>query len=654
MEWWPWGDEAFAEAKRRDVPVFLSIGYATCHWCHVMAHESFEDEAVAALMNEAFVCVKVDREERPDLDDAYMAVCQAMTGRGGWPLTVLLTPERLPWFAGTYFPKQSRGHHLGMMDLVPRLVEAWSTKRDDIEHQAKHVFQHVSTPPATDALAPSPEWQESAFAALAQRFDAEHGGFGGAPKFPSAHTLLWLIDHHSSTGNADALNMVAKSLDGMAAGGMHDHVGGGFHRYSTDARWFLPHFEKMAYDQAMLLRAYSAGYAATGDERYRRVARGIIQFLERDLRHQEGGFFSAEDADAEGEEGKFTVWSHAEIEELLGEDAAQFAHDYGVQPEGNFHDESTGVLQPDNVLYLPGGLPEVDTWAKQREVLLHAREKRVRPLLDDKVLTDWNGLLIGALADASVLLKDSNSLTLANQAASFVLDNLLVGGKLRHRWHHGVVDEAAFLDDYAFLGDGLLRLFEATQEPKWLMAAQDLATAVVAQFEDASGGFHVAANGGELPVSRIEAYDGAIPSGNAMAAGFLWRLGRILGRPEFEEAARRTVARFSGQVAKHHGSFTTLLGTIDADLSGGREIVIVGTGQNAQDMVDAAREHRVPGQVVIHATDPLAKICAWVEPYQTQARETTAFVCRDYACQAPVDSAMALRKILKVNSADDF
>ncbi len=615
-----------------------------------MAHESFEDEAVAGLMNEAFVCVKVDREERPDLDDAYMAVCQAMTGRGGWPLTVLLTPEKKPWFAGTYFPKASRGHHLGMMDLVPRLTEAWGTKREDIEAQAASVLQHVSTPPpqSDGAILPDASWLDGAYEALVARFDAEHGGFGGAPKFPSAHNLLWLLDRHRASGESKALHMVQKTLDGMAAGGMHDHVGGGFHRYSTDERWFLPHFEKMAYDQAMLLRAYAACYAATGDARYARVAAGIVQFLERDLRHSDGGFFSAEDADAEGEEGKFTVWSFQEIKKLLGEAAEPFAAAHGASPEGNFHDESTGAPQPDNVLFLPDGFPADDRWQAERAILLEAREKRVRPLLDDKVLTDWNGLLIGALADASVALGDAHALELAESAAGFVLDKLVVGGELRHRWHEGRVDDRAFADDYAFLGDGLLRLFEATQEARWLVAAVPLAEALLNDFQDAAGGFHLAAGGGELPVSRVEAYDGAIPAGNAVAASFLWRLGRMTGRSEFEEAAERVVSRFSAQLARHPGAFTTLLDTVQAMRGGGREVVVTGKGADAVAMLHMARANRVPGQVVLHRTEAVAAVCPWIKNHpEPAAGGALAYVCQDRACQAPVDSVDRLHRALR-------
>ncbi len=645
VDWWPWGEEAFAEAARRDVPGFLSVGYATCHWCHVMAHESFEDEAVAALLNEAFVCVKVDREERPDVDDAYMAVCQAMTGRGGWPLTVLLTPDKRPWFAGTYFPKASRGHHLGMLDLVPRLQTAWTEKREQLVHQAGHVLEHVA-PPTTQGQAPSWQWSQAAFDALSARFDAEHGGFGGAPKFPSPHTLLWLLSHHDRTGDARALDMVRRTLDAMAAGGVHDHVGGGFHRYSTDERWFLPHFEKMLYDQATLLRAYAAAYAATGDARYARVASGIVAYLERDLRHPEGGLYSAEDADAEGEEGKFTVWSAQELRDLLGEKAEAFMEAHGARPDGNFHDEATGQPMPDNILHLPDGYPGDDPWRAQREVLLRARDERVRPLLDDKVLTDWNGLAVGALADAAVATGDASWLHLAEQAAGFVLDRLRTpDGALLHRWHDGRVDDRAFLDDHAFLGDGLLRLFEATQDARWLEAAVRVAEDLLG-FEADGGGFRISRDD-DVPVSRVEAYDGALPSGNAVAANLLWRVGRITGDDRFEAAAERTVQRFSAQAATHPAAFTALLETVEAMLGGGREVVVAGAGPEAEAMLHAARAHRVAGQVVLHATPEVAAIAPWVAEYPAGPdAPARAYVCRDRACRAPVDSTEALRSAL--------
>src|ERR1041385_1645618 len=495
VDWWPWGEAAFAEARRRDVPVFLSIGYATCHWCHVMAHESFEDEQAARLLNEAFVCVKVDREERPDVDDAYMAVCQAMTGSGGWPLTVFTAPDKRPFLATTYVPKTSRFGRLGLLELVPKITAAWADRRDDLMAQAGHVLEHVAAGSAAPGELPA-NVLEKAEAGLARRFDRELGGFGGAPKFPSPHTLLFLLRRHARTKDAAALDMVVRTLDAMAAGGIHDHLGGGFHRYSTDAAWLLPHFEKMLYDQAMLAMAYTEAFQATGEARFAAVARSTLDYVLRDLADPAGGVRCAEDADSEGVGGKFYVWTKDEIEEILGAEAPAFCAAYGVAAEGNVHDEATHRTTGANVLHLSRPLVD-DRFASARAKLLAARNERVRPLLDDKVLVDWNGLAIAALAKAGTALGEPRFVQAAVTAARFVQKEMRrPDGRLRHRWKAGAKDGTGFLDDHAFLLWGLLELYDATLDPAWLEWAIEVAEGL-RHFRDEAGGWFLSPTDGE-------------------------------------------------------------------------------------------------------------------------------------------------------------
>ena len=666
VDWRPWGDAAFEEARRRDVPVLVSIGYATCHWCHVMAHESFEDDAVAAAMNAAFVNVKVDREERPDIDDACMAVCQAMTGSGGWPLTVLMAPDRRIFFAGTYFPKASRHGRIGMLDLVPRVTELWRTKRAELMAQADHVMMHVNGTPhahgdeAVGEPAPQPiglgrSILDDGRDALAKRFDAARGGFGGAPKFPSPHQLMFLLRHWSRTKDADTLRMVSRTLHAMADGGLHDHVGGGFHRYSTDPAWLLPHFEKMLYDQAMLAMAYSEAYQATGEERFAAVTRGILDYVLRDLSDPAGGFRCAEDADSEGEEGKFYVWTKAELEALLGADAKLVAAAYGVAREGNFHDEATHQLTGANILHLARPLAEVAkaqattvqameaTLARARATLLAARSKRVRPQLDDKVLTDWNGLAIAAFAKAGQALGEPKYLAAAAGAARFLKSRMTDGqGRLLHRWHDGRKDARSFLDDHAFLLWGLVELYGATHEPAWLEAATAVARQLTERFPDGHGGFTLSPKGGEsLGVQRRDAYDGALPSGNSAAAYALLKLGLLTGDPAWTAAGQGVLDSFSAQLADHPAAFTMMLCALDLDVGPTRELVVAGDGKAALDLLAAAAGFQ-PRLVVLHASPALAKAAPWTAQHKAPKGGALAFLCEGQACKAPTADATAL------------
>lgn len=618
VDWWPWSQEAFEEARRRDVPVFLSIGYATCHWCHVMAHESFEDDEAAKLLNEAFVCIKVDREERPDIDDTYMAAMQASGGRGGWPLTVVLDHEKRPWFTATYIPKHGRGRHMGLMDLVPRLTEAWQTKREEIERSAQHLISHLDSP-RTDPERPPADLVAQAAKALAARFDPEHGGFGQAPKFPSPHQITLLLRH----GTEPSIQMARATLDAMAAGGIHDHVGGGFHRYSTDRTWLLPHFEKMLYDQATLLDAYTQAWQRTQDPQYQTVAEGIVTYVLRDLRHAKGGFFSGEDADSEGEEGTFYVWHHDELTPHLNPTR------FGARPGGNFHDEATGQPDPRNILHVPAGT-ELASLRPDLDRLLAIRSKRIRPLRDEKILADWNGIWITSLARAAMAFERNDWLDAAADGGRFLLDEMDAGGQLRHRWREGVVDDDAFLDDHAGVGLAFVTLFEATGDGTWLQPAEHLAERLTERFQD--GAFLLAPKDGAFRLARrAEAYDGAMPSGNSLAVAFLARLGRITDASHLD-AAWTCVDALGTQVRVAPQAYCALAQAL-ADLDG-REVVI-----SDPQLWSTAWQAFAPDALRIKTG---ATGVPWIEAHETPA----AYVCRQQSCQAPVYDAESLRAAL--------
>ncbi|MEA3191406.1 MAG: uncharacterized protein QOD77_1988 [Thermoplasmata archaeon] len=653
VEWWPWGEAAFAEARRRDVPVFLSIGYATCHWCHVMAHESFEDAEVARRMNEAFVCVKVDREERPDLDDAYMAACQLMTGAGGWPLTVLLTHGKKPFFAGTYFPKETRHGRIGMMDLPGRVAEAWRAQRKELEAQADHLMLHVTGEPHGHDDEPATQKPAALDLgvlrrggdALAARFDPEHGGFGGSPKFPSPHILLFLL-RLADRGDAEAEAMVVATLEKMAAGGVRDHLGGGFHRYSTDPEWRLPHFEKMLYDQAMLAMAYVEAHQRTGRAGFAEVARSTLDYVLRDLHDPAGGFRCAEDADSEGEEGTFYLWRRDEILAALGpRDGAAFCQAYGVTAEGNFLDEATKRRTGANVLHRVGDVAGLEA-AHAR--LAAVRAKRERPLLDDKVLTDWNGLALAAFAKAAVALAEPRYAEAATRAAAFLRDKMRQpDGRLRHRHHHGQADEVAFLDDHAFLLWGLVELYGATFDAAHLAWAVEVAGQLEARFLHPSGAFQQAPkDADELGAARREAYDGALPSGNSAAAYALHKLGLLTGEPRWTRLANGVADAFAAGLAASPPAYAMMLCALDLALGPTREAVVAGTGPDADAMVRLLQAGHAPRTVVLRATPALAKAAPWTKEHLARGGAATAYVCEGHACKAPATDLRQLREAL--------
>jgi uncharacterized protein YyaL (SSP411 family) len=640
VAWWPWGDEAFAEAQRRDVPVFLSVGYSTCHWCHVMAHESFEDADVARLLNDAFVCVKVDREERPDVDDAYMAACQAMTGRGGWPLTAVLDHERRAWFAGTYFPRTTRGHLIGMTDLVPRLATAWRDQRDDVTADATHLAQHLAQPPEAPSD-PDPDWHARVVGWLRDAYDPQHGGFGRAPKFPTPHVVAYAL--HDDTTRAAALHTLAAIADG----GIHDHVGGGFHRYSTDGEWRLPHFEKMLYDQAGLLGAYAQAWRLTGDRRWRNVCADIVGYVVRDLRADDGAFFAAEDADSDdgtghAEEGAFYVWTRAEVERVLGADARAFCRAFDVRRNGNHADEATGQATAKNVLFCVGS---ADTdWTDALARLRKARDKRPRPHRDEKVLADWNGLMIAALSGAGAALGEAGWVQRAVRAADALSARLGDGAALLHvaRPGGGV---PAFLADHAAVGAAAFALFEATHDVRWLVQARGHTDAIRADFQDGAGRLHASRRDGEkLPGRATPAGDGAVPSPAATAIALLARVGLATADSAYDDAAWRALRGVAPAVTRAPAAHAAVVAAARI-VTHGVEVVVTGTGVDADALLAAARLHGGPASVLIHAEGRGVRAeLAWLGD---MTDDVAAYVCRDHACERPVRTAETLRRAFR-------
>ena len=655
VDWHPWGDEAFARAREENKLVFLSVGYSTCHWCHVMEHESFEDEEVAALLNRHFVCVKVDREERPDVDKIYMDVTQAMTGSGGWPMTVVLTPDRKPFFAGTYFPKSGRYGKPGMMDLIPQLAEAWKSKRDIIEKSADQITAHLQTMNAGQA---GPDMNEDTlrrgYEQLQGRFDRDRGGFGSAPKFPTPHHLTFLLRTWKRSGDSSAVEMVEKTLTAMRLGGIYDHVGFGFHRYSTDEKWLLPHFEKMLYDQALLSLAYIEAWLATRNPLYEQTAREIFTYVLRDMTSPEGGFYSAEDADAEGVEGKFNVWTTGEIETVLGpEDAAFYIETFHCLPAGNFtHEAGGGHVSPDNIPHLSTTAPLRDPAVAARldplrQQLFDAREKRVHPLKDDKILTDWNGLMIAAMARGGSALGDDRYVAAARRAADFMLAKLRdKNGRLLKRSRLGKAGLPGHVEDYAFAVWGLLNLYEATYEVRYLAEAKALNDILLKHFWDPAGGglFITADDGEELLVRGKEIYDGAIPSGNSVSALNLLRLARMTGHTDYEDRAGALMRAFSGTVDASPMAFTQLMSALDFALGPTFEVVIVGNpdADDTRAMVAALRSAYLPGLVSIlrdpQSPNDLAALVPYTKEMTMREDKATAYVCRNFACNQPTTS----------------
>ncbi len=663
VDWYPWGDEAFERAMIDDKPVFLSIGYATCHWCHVMAHESFEDAGVAALLNKDFVCIKVDREERPDIDSVYMSVCQMMTGQGGWPLTIVLTPEKKPFFAGTYLPREARSGMHGLLELLPRITKLWQEKRNDLTASAEEIasaLQKISESPGNSY--PDISLLQEGYEELAVRFDEVYGGFGGAPKFPTPCSLIFLLRFWKRTGTKRALTMVEKTLSEMRLGGICDQIGGGFHRYSTDTRWRVPHFEKMLYDQALLVMAYTEAYQATHNPQFRRTAEEIIAYVIRDLSSPGGAFLSAEDADSDGIEGAFYLWTMHEVEEILGKDeAALAARFFNITRAGNYP-PSTGK-PGQNILYQtsPSAHPDPTSPAEPqlesiKKRLFTARAARSHPSRDDKILADWNGLFIAALAQAARTYRNETYLTAATRAMQFVLHHMHdEKGDLLHRYRDGEAAIPAFGDDYAFIIMALIELYESTFDPSYLSSALDYTAHFLLHFWDVqNGGFFMVPDTEKIVlVRKKEIYDGAIPSCNSIAFENLVRLAHLTGDTAFEKRGSELSRYFGGIVQQSPSAYTGFLSALDKAIGPVQDVVISGNREapGTQNMINALRDHYLPS-VVAHflpADDSRTRLFALV-PFLRDLQSTggisTAFVCTGHACSVPTTETEKMLALL--------
>jgi uncharacterized protein YyaL (SSP411 family) len=652
VDWYPWGEEAFAKAAREDKPVFLSVGYSTCHWCHVMERESFENEDIARILNQFFVPVKVDREERPDVDRIYMLFVQASTGSGGWPMSVWLTPDRKPFFGGTYFPPDNRYGRPGFGAVLQSLARAWQQDRARVEESGAHVLeqlrQHSEISSGGGSEEAGREVLDSAFYAFRRVFDSKLGGFGGAPKFPRPSVLNFLLRYYADTHQDEALEMVLLTLREMAKGGMNDQLGGGFHRYSVDERWFVPHFEKMLYDQAQLAVSYLEAFQITHDQLYADVARDILEYILRDLAHPEGGFYSAEDADSatdaahpkDKHEGAFYLWSHTELVQALGPaDAAIFSEHYGVEERGNVHEDPHGEFIGTNILYQarPGEVPQ-----KSRDILMRIRSARPRPHLDDKVLAGWNGMMISAFAKGAQILREPRYEEAARRALDFLKRQLWRESDsiLLRRYREGDAAIEGFLDDYAFLALALLDMYETSFQTSDLQWAGRLTERAIELFEDpkVGGFFSTAAEKAELVLRLKDDYDGAEPSGNSAMALALLRLARLTGREDFARGAQRTLKAFAPRLIGAPSALPQLLVALSFALGRSTEIVLAGPSDPT--MLAAIHRHFLPNAVVMRGEDaPMA-----MPPVDGLA---TAYVCENYACKLPVTSAASLEDLLQ-------
>ncbi|MFX0038830.1 MAG: thioredoxin domain-containing protein [Promethearchaeota archaeon] len=661
VDWYPWGEEAFIKARNEDKPIFLSIGYSTCHWCHVMAHESFEDDEIAKLMNEVFVSIKVDREERLDVDKIYMTVCQMMTGSGGWPLTIIMTPDKKPFFAGTYFPKETRFGRIGLLDLIKRIQELWKNQKNEILNSAEQIVFSLQN---IDQESPGEKFSDNslkkAYRELSIQYDSVNGGFGTRPKFPTPHNLIFLLRYWKRTGDDKALKMVEKTLLEMRKGGIYDHIGFGFHRYSTDSVWLVPHFEKMLYDQALIVIAYIEAYQATKNDLYRKTAQEIFTYVLRDMTSPEGGFYSAEDADSEGEEGKFYLWSKKDMEKILEKHEVDLILNlFNIEDFGNYLEEASSKKTGKNILHL-NNLPDteiVEKIEKIRLTLFEERENRIHPHKDDKILTDWNGLMIAALAKGAIAFQENKYLENAKKAANFILSKLTdSNNKLLHRYKDGVSEINGFLTDYSFLIWGLIELYEATFDIFFLKSALELHKIQNEDFWDKNiGGFFFTSKDSEqLLTKQKEIYDGAIPSGNSIAMLNLLRLSYITGDHELEEKADKLLRVFSEKIKANPLAYTQFLIAIDFALGPSYSLVIAGNslGEDTKEFINLIRNEYTPNKVLMlrkieQETPDIDKYSNFVEFFYDYQGKATAYVCINKTCKPPTHDINQTLEFLK-------
>lgn len=663
VNWFPWGENAFEKAKEEDKPIFLSIGYSTCHWCHVMEKESFEDPEIAQLLNDTFICVKVDREERPDLDATYMQVCQRLTGTGGWPLHIIMTADKKPFFATTYILKEERYGRAGIKELTKQIRQLWISKRAELLESANKITDLFVQKENGGQSSESGErlgeqLLHEAYLQLADNYDEQNGGFGHAPKFPSPQNLTFLLRYWKRTGYAKALEMVEKTLKSMRIGGIFDHIGFGFHRYSTDSKWLVPHFEKMLYDQAMLLTAYAEAFQATRKDEYRQVAREIAAYVLRELVDLNGGFYSAEDADSEGEEGKYYLWTEEQITQALPKTEVELVKKvFNIERNGNYEEITTGEKNGKNIPYLKKPLAEIaeemktplpklqELTEKSRKDLFSARSKRIRPNTDDKILTDWNGLMIAALAESARVLEEPEYAVAAKKAADFIVANMIdKENELYHRYRDGNSAIRGFLDDYAFLAWGLIELYETIFDTKYLKLAIELQKKMFQQFWDKErGGFYQTASTSETQLGRnMDSHDGPYPSGNSVAAFNLIRLARMTGEIHLEETANQLMQAFSVNITVAPSSYTQMMIALDFAFGPSTEVVIAGNpkDEGATEMLRTLESKFLPRKVVLlrdpnKTPDEISSVAKFTEYMVAIDGKATAYVCQNNVCNKP-------------------
>ncbi|NWF91051.1 MAG: thioredoxin domain-containing protein [Ignavibacteriaceae bacterium] len=671
VEWYPWCDEAFEKARNENKPIFLSIGYSTCHWCHVMEQESFEDTDIAKLLNQTFVSIKVDREERPDIDGVYMTVCQMLAGSGGWPMTIVMTPDKKPFFAGTYFPKHNRHGRIGMLELIPKLDELWKIKQNDIIKSAEEISENLQTLSHSHmAVLLTPEIFKKAYNELSSRFDRLNGGFGTSPKFPTPHVLTFLLRYWKKYKDENALHMVEKTLTQMRLGGIYDQIGFGFHRYSTDKIWLVPHFEKMLYDQALLTIAYLDVYQATKNDFYKQTAIEILEYVRRVMMSPNGTFFSAEDADSENQEGKFYLWTLDEIKETLGKDAELVIDYFNAESGGNWIDPVHGNNTNTNILHIKKNINEIaEIYALSIEELdfkLNAavnklyvkRGDRIHPFKDDKILTDWNSLMISAFLKAAQVLGDEKYTSIAINALNFILTKMTDSeGKLMHRYRNGNSAISGTLDDYAFFISALIDMYETTSEISWLVKAMKYHELQMEYFWDKVNGgfFFTAAYSEELIFRQKEIYDGAIPSGNSVSLINLLRMYHLTGNPDFGIKADELIKAFSKLVSQQPSSFTYLLSGLDFYFGPVKEILIIGADETSREkFIKIINGIFLPNKVVLCKNKSnsvqLEEIAKYTSTYPIEGDKTSIYICEDFMCKLPIHT---LEELIKTIAASD-